>query len=200
MSFIPFDNCCEAAIEFDLAGIASVITLGFRSTVSEPFSVTDLADLATVIETQLVVPLAAIQAPTAVYRNIHLRDLDSVSGNVYDQPLTAVGSEGNTPVANQVAMTVTFLTGIAGRSYRGRNYVAGWRTQNLLNPTTFNSDICGIVAGIYETFDGALPAVSASHVVLSRFLDKSPRELGHAQDIIGYRANTQVHTQRRRLT
>jgi hypothetical protein len=199
-SFIPFPDCCEAAIEFDLDGIPCVNTLGFHNTASEPFAVTDLADLATVIQTYLITGLATDQAPIVQYRNIHLRTLDSVSGPVFDQPLTNAGSASGTPVPNQVSMTITFLSGIAGRSYRGRNYIAGLQASTLADQRTWQGSGMSYVQSVYETFDGHLPSVSAEHVILSRFLDKAPREIGHAQPVIGYRANSQVHTQRRRLT
>lgn len=199
-SFIPFADCCEAAIEFLLDGIPSVITLGFHHTVAGAYGIADLADLATVIESQLVTPLATGQAPIVHYTNIHLRDLDSVSGAVFDNPLTNVGSETHDPVQNQVCMTVTFLTGVAGRSYRGRNYIAGLTVEELADSKTWAASQQVFIDGLYETFDAALPSVQSEHVVLSRFSGGAPRLSGVATPVIGYRANAQVYTQRRRLT
>lgn len=200
MSFIPFPSCCEAAIQFVSSGIPGVITLGFKHTGDVEYTPTSLGDLATVISTQLVNALRLEQTNSVHYTNIHLRDLGSVSGAVFDLPLTATGSQNVPPVQNQVAMTVTFLTGVAGRSYRGRNYLPSLPAGSLVSPTTWDSGLAALLDTVYETFDLALPAVDSQHCVLSRFLDKSPRVTGHAQPVIGYRANTPVYTQRRRLT
>lgn len=198
--FVPFADCCEAAIMFDLDTIPSVITLGFHNTGSIPFDVPALADLATVLSVNFVTPLAVQLNTTVHFRNIHLRDLDSVSGAVFDQPLTQVGSSAGVAVPNQVATTVTFLTGVAGRSYRGRNYVPGATNGALADQKTFTDGYLADILSVYEGMDTHLASAAAEHVVLSRFLDKAPRESGHAQAVIGYRVNAPIHTQRRRLT
>lgn len=198
--FIPFVDCCEAAIEFSLDGVPCVVTMGFRHTVSAAYSVSDLGVLATAIDVHYVTPLAARQEGVVVYRNIHLRDLDAVDGAVFDLPLAVPGGGLGTAVPNQVAMTVTFLTGVAGRSFRGRNYVAGLPAGTLADQRTWDTGETGAIQAIYEGFDGALPAADSEHVVLSRQALGNPRETGVATPVIGYRANPQVYTQRRRLT
>jgi len=199
-SFIPFVDCCEAVIQFLLDTIPGVITLGFKHTVSGAYGVADLGDLATAISTHLVTPLAAVQSGQIHYTNIHLRDLDTVSGAVFDQPLTQVGGVSGGSLPNQVAMTVTFLTGVAGRSFRGRNFIPALPIADTASDRTWSASIIASMTTIYENFDVSLPAVDSSHVVLSRFSGGAPRLTGIATDVIGYRANVGVYTQRRRLT
>lgn len=199
-SFIPFTDCCEASLEFTLVGIPGAITLGFHHTVAGAFGVADLGDLATVIDTALITNMKLHQCNMLTWHNIHLRDLDSISGAVFDQPLAITGAITTTCVPSQVAMTVTFLTGVAGRSYRGRNYIPALPVVELNNAQTWGPTIVGLMQGYYETFDVALAAVDAEHVVLSRFNGGAPRVSGVATPVIGYRANVPVFTQRRRLT
>lgn len=199
-TFIPFADCCEAVIQFLLDGVPGLISLGFHHTVAAAYSVTNLADLATAIHTGLIVPLKARQTGQVKYTNIHLRDLDTVTGAVFDQPLTDVGTATGDNLPNQVAMTVTFLTGVAGRSYRGRNYVPALPAASTLTDRTWDPAVIAAVQAAYETFDLALPAADSEHVVLSRANGGAPRMAGVATRVIGYRANTQIFTQRRRLT
>lgn len=198
-TFIPFPSCCEANIQFALQGIPAEITLGFRNTDDEEYTASDLADLASVLQEYLVTPLAVLQTTAVNYVNIHMRALGSDSGAVDDLPLTNAGSASGAGVTNQASLTVTFLTGIAGRSYRGRNYIGGLPNSQLGNLHTWGNTVLTAVLGVYEGMDEHLAAASSSHVVLSRYLDKVPRETGHAQDVIGYRPNSLVATQRRRL-
>lgn len=200
MAFIPVPDCCEAGIEFFLDAVPSVITLGFRHTGGGGYDISGLADLATALVTSFITPLVGDQTSDVVYSNIHLRSLDAENGAVFDQPLTAVGTNGTSGVANQVSMTVSFLTGIAGRSYRGRNYVAGLPTAALADQRNWNATYIGRLLEDYQTMDLALPAVDSEHVVISRFQGGETRSPGVATPVIGYRPNRPVYTQRRRLT
>jgi hypothetical protein len=97
-------------------------------------------------------------------------------------------------------MTVTFLTGVAGRSYRGRNYIPALPSAAGATDRTWTNAAVAAVNSAYETFDLALPGVDSEHVVLSRANEGAPRVSGVATPVIGYRANVQMFTQRRRLT
>jgi hypothetical protein len=199
-TYIPFVDCAAANIQFDLDGIPCEITLGFHKVTAGPPVVGDLMNLATVIQSDLVVPLKGDQTAIVEYRNIHVVDLDSVSGPTYDLPLTDVGTATGGAVPNNVALCVTFLTGARGRSYRGRNYIAGLPLGATASNVEWTTGAAAGIQTIYENFDLALPPINWEHSVLSRFNGGAPRVTGHQQPVIAYRGNTGMVTQRRRLT
>lgn len=200
MSFIPFSDAVEAVVEMTLDSIPSVMTLGFVLLSGGGITVAEMASLGGALHDWLFTDFKPAVAASVDFLNIHITDLDSVSGPVVDTPLGFVGTGTGTAVPNNVALTVTFVTALRGRSYRGRNFVGGIPAANLLNQYQWDSAVLAGFNGIYGDMAGHVADVSWQHVVLSRYLDKAPRELGHTQPVLTYRANEPVHTQRRRLT
>lgn len=199
MTFIPFSDAVEAVVQMTLGGIPAVMTLGFVDISGGGITPTGMGILGGALHDWLFTDFKPAVASSVDFLNIHLTDLDSVSGPVVDTPLGFVGTGTGAAVPNQVAMTVTFNTALRGRSYRGRNYVGGIPASNLLNPYQWNSSVVTGFDGIYGDMAGRVDAVSWQHVVLSRYLDKAPRLIGHSEPVLGYRANAPVYTQKRRL-
>lgn len=54
---------------------------------------------------------------------VHGRALNVPNGFVVDQPAGVTGGVSNEAAPNNVAACISFRTGIAGRSFRGRNYI-----------------------------------------------------------------------------
>jgi hypothetical protein len=111
-------------------------------------------------------------------------------------PSEKVGAFSGAPVTDSVAMVVTFRTGTAGRSHRGRAYIPGLATAALEDDscTWKTSNVSGMKTD-FEAWNAAILAASETleHVVISRVLED-------AFGVVGYTARAKIGTQRRRLT
>jgi len=100
----------------------------------------------------------------------------------------ALGSE---PLPTQVASVTTWLTGIAGRRFRGRSYIGGLTEQQVDSQVidSFYRSAVDIFANrLVNTFPGVTPF---DYVVYSRVA-------GVTTKITGYTIRSGIYTQRRR--
>lgn len=110
------------------------------------------------------------------------------------------GSSAGTPVPDQVAYTVTWNTGLVGRSARGRTYALGVPAESIVNNNRLtdaaHSDYQNRWTGIREDFEGighALQVVS--------FVDAGvPRAEGRKLPALSNNVRFPLATQRRRLS
>jgi len=198
--FIPFADCALAVIHYLGDSIPSILTMGFRFLGGGAPTSSDLDSLNTVIAVEFVEPLAALQSEDWQYQSIHTVDLDAVDGPVSDIPLTNTGGLSTAKLPSQVSMTVTYLTGYRGRSFRGRNYLNGFVEAALENSIAWAAPIMASVIAIQDPFFTALGSADWQQVVLSRQFEKAARVEGVATAVTGWRANAPIHTQKRRLT
>lgn len=104
------------------------------------------------------------------------------------------------PLPGNVSACISFRTGLAGRSARGRNYVYGVPdtqvSQNNLSETWQD----GIITA-WQTLRALYLANSFQHVVYSQFTGGNPRPTGLATPVTNYLfVDGVVDSQRRRLT
>jgi len=81
---------------------------------------------------------------------------------------TAAGSAGANIMPGNVTMSVSFRTALRGRSFRGRNYVAGM-TEDQVAGNIFVSTITGTWKSAYEAIAAAIASTGWTWVVVSRF-------------------------------
>jgi hypothetical protein len=98
-----------------------------------------------------------------------------------------------------VALCISFRTPARGRSYRGRNYVAGISEGDSLNSQVINGIGEALRAG-YADIVNYISTTTADHVVVSRFTSGQPRTVGVATQVTSYvLVDTVFDSQRRRL-
>jgi len=101
-------------------------------------------------------------------------------------------------IANGAALVVKFGTSNIGRSFRGRNYIAG-APDNVCVDSVFTVDFVGDVLAAYQALPAALSDVSAAHVVVSRRTAGAERPTGIATLVTSYsNTNRGTRSQRRR--
>lgn len=116
------------------------------------------------------------------------------------------GGSVNEIMPNNVSMTVSFRTGLRGRSFRGRNYVTGL----TIDQVTGNQIIPAVVADFIAAYEALGTAISGSGwtwIVASRFsgVDPTtkkpiPRAAGVTEPVIAVVVvDAFVDSQRRRL-
>lgn len=139
---------------------------------------------------------------------VHGRDLTTALSFVVDQDAGATpGGTTGEAAPNNVAACISFRTGLAGRSFRGRNYIPAIPNSNVTLNTLDPSWMLGMTNayGLLLFGGGALPA-GWDWVIASRFsgVDGSgnpiPRVSGITTPIINTLfSNDIVDSQRRRL-
>jgi hypothetical protein len=136
-------------------------------------------------------------------REVYLTDLSTQDGptvTVTPSNPPVQGIDADPVLPNNCALCVSFRTGKRGRSFRGRNYVAGLgegRVTASIVDTTY-------AEGIRDAYNLLLAPIALPPgwrwVVVSRIADKQPRTVGEATNITSVVLTDRVmDSQRRRL-
>jgi hypothetical protein len=111
---------------------------------------------------------------------------------------TAHGGLTTDPAAANAAFVVSFRTGHAGRSFRGRTYVPGLVSAGFTDAQHVTT---GFATGIHNAFASLISVLNLSSyalVVLSRYTALALRAVALATEITSIITNTTVDSQRRR--
>lgn len=205
MSFQPCPDIAKAAIRFRLFGQDVVNTLHFRSNV--PMNPTIVGNIAAYVDGWVSSSLLPALTGAVTYRETTVTDLSEeggtqvINGDAGGQN-GGLFYTGNLP--NQTALVVSFRTLRSGRSYRGRNYLAGWSGTQLEGPNTF---LGGVIFGVSSAYNAMLADLNSlgssaeyNWVVLSRFLNKEPRSAGLGTPVDRIQiTSVDIKSQRRRM-
>lgn len=199
MAFIPVPNTAQANIRQTLAGEQIENTLYFRAPAA--WSAGSLAALGAGLVTWWTTGPRAVLSDDLVLREVYCVDLSSANGPTHTE--TVVNDPGG-PIAgealpNNCALCVSFRTANRGRSFRGRNYVAGINegdvTANLVTQVTAD----GILQG-YQDLITYFSESGIDWVVVSRYANGQPRATGIATPVTAVTlVDRYIDSQRRRL-
>jgi hypothetical protein len=199
MAFIPVPNTAQFNIRQTYLGERIENTLYARNPTG--WTPVALANIATILRDWYTTQLRAPLSNQLVLREVYAVDLASVSGPTATVSVTNdPGGAGTAqPMPGSVALCVSLRTANRGRSFRGRNYVAGF-TEDHVNGNQFTSSI---VTSITTAYDGLLAVFSGGGVewvVVSRFSNGLPRTTGIATAVTdALVVDSNVDSQRRRL-
>lgn len=206
MPFVPVPNTLQVDVIYLLDGQRVENTLYFEKTGGwDAAAISDwLASLRNLITSDLMPTLAgAIQ-----FIELIGRLLDTASSIGLSVPITPVvsGGSGDEAMPNNVTYTISFKTGLTGRSFRGRNYIPGIPngaiSQNTIAPGFRTS-----LLAFYDALMALSESLSILWVVVSRFSgvdpvtgDPIPRVTGVTTPILSVTTfDNTVDSQRRRL-
>jgi hypothetical protein len=99
---------------------------------------------------------------------------------------------------NNVALVVSRLSGFAGRSSRGRVYLAGLASASVGNNLVASTVQAGVVSA-HNTLNATIISAGYIPVTASFISDGEPRGFALTRVITDWAANNRVDTQRRRL-
>jgi len=201
MAFIPIPNVgLISSVYQDDDGVEAVNRF-YASTISVPTE-TDLEEMATQFMTSWLARIAGTMMSNWTLTGLTVRAMNEEFGLIFTQsadlPANATVGSGEQP--NQVSATITWLTGLVGRSFRGRTYVVGL-------PLTYVSagqkrltdsgqgNLQTAWDGLRQDFEDAGHALQ----VVSLSNGGVPRTEGVTTPIVAGRANFPLATQRRRL-
>lgn len=200
MASVPVPNVAEIDIRYDINGQPAENTLYAEYTGTITGAILDA--LAVAVEDWFVDEMLPLLVDALVYRETHVRDLSAGSGfqALANGEAGATGAGTGTPYPGSVAWAVKFVTGLAGRSFRGRNYVSGLSSATVLG-NILDPAFASAVVGAYQmllTGGGILPA-DWQWVVVSRVSGGVPRVTGLTTPVnaVGY-TDLVVDSQRNR--
>lgn len=134
-------------------------------------------------------------------REVYITDLSSVSGFTVTVPLVppTPGGVAEESMSNNVAVCVSFRTAFRGRSFRGRNYLAGIPIGAVLH-NTLTTGFVNAINDAYGDLQSIVNAVGVEWVVVSRYSGGVLRPTGIATPVqAAFLTDTTVDSQRRRL-
>lgn len=201
MPFIPVEDTAHIRIEGRADGQQSINDLYFRHSTG-PIAAADMVGLVTAIRTWYTDTMAPLLNENWVATAVHGRDLTAPIAAVADLGFTSVqGGVTGEAAPNNCSMAVSFRSGLAGRAYRGRNYVPMLTNSEVSGNYIDPAFATGIVDGYSELLfgGGALPA-GWVWVIVSRFLNNEPRVAGIFTEVFSVLVtDLVVDSQRRRL-
>lgn len=199
LPFVPFLDCAEVVMFFSNNATFWNLTLGMKY--SGAVTLTELTALAVQIDAWWGADLRNRISTFATLTQIRCTGLTTATDPSYSMPPSATpdGALTGSPMPPSVCMGVTFQTALRGRSYRGRNFVAGRVQEELANEASWAATPLANMLVKYQALPAAVAVAGWSHVVLSRQLDGARRTVGASTPVTGYRANAPVATQRKRL-
>ena len=198
---MPFQPVAATALVEIVQELDSQIienTLYFRR--ANNYTVSQLEDLCASIEewwTTLVLPNLA---EALTLNRVIATALHASTGPQFVRPASDpfAGGINSDPLPNNNALCVSFRTGLLGRSFRGRNYVAGIAESDTLK-SRVNAGRAEAIRAAYADMDSLVPGENV-WVVVSRTVDgvvQSPTALTNAVTAVVL-VDTVVDSQRRR--
>jgi len=205
MVFVPVNNTVEVVIKHLQADEEAVNTVYFKR--AAEWSAATLQGLADAIQSWHNTSVRPLQGFDTTLQTLHLRDLTTENGIVHDETpgIIVPGGVQEDSAANNVTMAVSFRTGLAGRSFRGRNFIVGLPKSHVVDNRVSAGNRGAWLVAYAEllTLGGAF---GANWVVVSRYSGKDsqgkplPRAAGIATTITSVIfVDDVVDSQRRRL-
>jgi len=206
MAFIPVANTALVEVRFTQNGQNVENTLWFENA-ADPDSAA-LTTLAIAVRDWWDAELKPI-----VSSNVQLREVVATSMTTDSSPIGSStpaeadfgGSTANI-VPGNVTMSISFRTGLRGRSFRGRNYAVGL-TEDQVTGNQFVTGLTALWQAAYFALIDAAATAGWQWVVVSRFSgvddsgDPIPRAAGVTTPVIDVVVvDDNVDSQRRRLT
>lgn len=198
MAFIALPNGIKIEIKMRKNG-APVINVEW-GIVNVSITSELLQDVAQAVRGWWNTEMKPLMAASLTLEEIVVTQWDTAEGwqEVYVEspPLAGTATGGDLP--SNVAAVTTFLTGMTGRSNRGRVYNCGLTDAQVTGNTIGGAYLVAMLVA-WNEFDATLESLSCDHVVASFVTEGAPREVGVATLINNYSMNNVIDTQRRRI-
>lgn len=200
MAFQAVPNTALVCINGTLFGQEIQNTLYFEK--AGGYIMADLLDLAAVVRSWYFTNVMPILSNDYVFREITAQDISAEAGEIAFNTAGTGTAGGNTApsLPGSVAIAVSFRTGLAGRSYRGRNYLSGLVEAGVTGNTLADVTRTAITTAYAELLD-VLSDTDFVWGVVSRVTAGLPRPVGIITAITSVIiVDAFVDSQRRRLS
>jgi len=202
MATVPVPDVAEVEIRQMIFGQLIENTLYFALTGG--WDEAALMDLATSVGVWFIEEVLPLLSNELTFREAVARDLSAgaTAQQIYSIPPVA-GGNANLAAPSNVAAAISLRTATAGRSFRGRNYVAGLPLDAVVE-NEIESSVGDALVAAYNAMmtTYVTPAVpGARWSVVSRFTGGAARAFGLATEItVATLTDYFIDSQRKRLT
>ncbi len=198
MSFIPVPYGALVTIVYELANKFVTNNIWYKGSVD--WTSGDLEALAENVWDELATTFPDENSDVCFVNRVEARAMHTQFGpNVLWEPSTPLeGLVVSAPMPNQVCVVTTLITGLVGRSYRGRVYNPGI-TEADVTANTVSTDYRTARDVQWTALRGVSSPNDAELSVCSRYQGGEPREYGILTAVNNVNTNSRVDTQRRRL-
>lgn len=199
MAFQAVPNTAEVDIRGTYFGQQVENTLYF--TKDTPFIMADLNDLAALVRSWYFEEVLPMQSSGYTFREVFAKGLDSVdSPSATDIAESGTAGGNSSPgMPGNVSIAISFRTGLAGRSFRGRNYFIGLAEEEVTGNTVSSSQGTALQAA-YNALLTVLSDTDFVWAVVSRVTAGAPRATGIATAVVtAVVTDLLIDSQRRRL-
>jgi len=200
MAFQPVPDVARVAVIHSNGSLPDQIVNVFYFRRSGQWGLPEIEDLAAVFRTLWVQNIMPHLSEQTLLRRIEVRGERAQVDVSYQLAIVPVvsGGRGGDPLPPQVAFCVTHLTGLTGRSRRGRTYFGILSEVFASNGFLSQIIIDGLLNGL-NAIRTNLANEGWVHVVVSRIENRQRLPVANTYAVIGYRAYDGVlDTQRRR--
>jgi hypothetical protein len=201
MAFQSVPECAVAAIQTVCNGAPIYNILNFRAT-SGSYNQTAIENLALAVASWYLGEMLPLLNPALTALQVVVRGLENENDFQATQTMgSAAGGGSGNPVPNNVAYVIKFLSGLTGRSARGRMYVGGFGVGALdTNERFITSTYRTALIDAIEELPNAVGAVNWQHVVVSRQSGGVKRPTGVWFPVTTYTTtDLRLDTMRRRI-
>jgi hypothetical protein len=201
MAFIPVLACVQARLQYDNgAGILAENVLYFATT-SAPTE-TDLTDIGDLLHTWVLDSLAPVLSAGWFVNGAVLRAMNEAEGIEinYQDGFPLQGGAAGTVAPNSASYTVTWSTGLVGRSARGRTYGVGLIMPNIVSGNRLSDAARAAFQLRWEALRADMETAGHALQVVSFQEGGVPRTEGRKLPALATNVRFPLATQRRRLT
>jgi len=173
MAFVPVANVAHITLEGSVDRQQTINDLYFEIS-GGGITPTNILDITSAAAIWFQTQLAPLLSDNWTALRVKGRDLTSALSFVAEASAVAVGGVANEAAPNNVAACIKFATALAGRSFRGRNYVPAV-PNSVITLNTMDTTFINAVESAYNLMAGPgsfLPGWQ--WVVVSRFTGGSP--------------------------
>lgn len=202
MAFIPVPDGAEVVVHGKLFGQEIVNTLWFTETGAGAYTLEELNTLVGAVADAWRDELLPELSHDYTFVYATATDMQAPGGlqATYATASPQPGGRVGDSLPGNVAYVVSFRTGHTGRSYRGRNYVAGI-DDTAVSGNALSSAYSTAILTAYQAILSAAEALGAVPVVVSKYADGAPRTTALTTPITTVMAvDLNLDSQRRRLT
>lgn len=198
MAFIPATNTIRIALEYTMND--QLVVNVYYVDKTTPIVTANLTQIAIVFRDWWVNTQRANFAPAILLQRVIATDVSVANGAQVVETLVtpSPGTLAGASTPNNVAIVVTHLTGLIGRSNRGRTFYAGINASDVTDNFISSTRQTALLSA-ETTLLSSVSSAGMRRVVVSYFSGGLPRTSAQVRQITGFKMNTRVDTQRRRL-
>lgn len=199
MEFVPFEDVAKVELVYSMENqiMENVLYYSF----SYGWSVPNMTGFASTMQSLWDAQMKARVTAQLSLTKIIITDMTTESSPKVEHavsPAIAGTAAGDALPAN-CAAEITLVTGLRGRSYRGRIYVPGVPDTSATG-SSWNAGFITSLSGAFGNFISVIYGAGSAHlVVASRVHNKIVRTTGVASEVLSVTVSPYICSQRRRL-